>query len=115
MMIVEWMRFILGALLVMFGLFLFAIEVFGSYKFDFVLNRMHAAAIGDTLGIGICMLGLIFFSGFNFTSVKILLVVIFLWIASPVSSHLIARFEVTTNDKIAEFCEMPEEDVREDD
>ena len=115
MMIVEWMRFILGALLVMFGLFLFAIEVFGSYKFDFVLNRMHAAAIGDTLGIGICMLGLIIFSGFNFTSVKILLVIIFLWIASPVSSHLIARFEVMTNDKIAEFCEMPEENVREDD
>ena len=115
MLIVEWIRFILGALLVTFGLFLFAIEVFGSYKFDFVLNRMHVAAIGDTLGIGICMLGLIIFSGFNFTSVKILLVIIFLWIASPVSSHLIARFEVTTNDKIAEFCEMPEEDVREDD
>ena len=76
---------------------------------------MHVAAIGDTLGIGICMLGLIIFSGFNFTSVKILLVIIFLWIASPVSSHLIARFEVMTNDKIAEFCEMPEENVREDD
>ena len=73
MLIVEWIRFILGALLVIFGLFLFAIEVFGSYKFDFVLNRMHVAAIGDTLGIGICMLGLIIFSGFNFTSVKILL------------------------------------------
>ena len=115
MLIVEWIRFILGALLVIFVLFLFAIEVFGSYKFDFVLNRMHAAAIGDTLGIGICMLGLIIFSGFNFTSVKILLVIIFLWIASPVSSHLIARFEVMTNDKIAEFCEMPEENVREDD
>ena len=93
MLIVEW--------IVIFGLFLFAIEVFGSYKFDFVLNRMHVAAIGDTLGIGICMLGLIIFSGFNFTSVKILLVIIFLWIASPVSSHLIARFEVMTNDKIA--------------
>ena len=115
MLIVEWIRFILGALFVIFGLFLFAIEVFGSYKFDFVLNRMHVAAIGDTLGIGICMLGLIIFSGFNFTSVKILLVIIFLWIASPVSSHLIARFEVMTNDKIAEFCEMPEENVREDD
>ena len=115
MMFVDWIRFILGALLVIFGLFLIALEVFGSYKFDFVLNRMHVAAIGDTLGIGICMLGLIIFSGFNFTSVKILLVIIFLWIASPVSSHLIARFEVMTNDKIAEFCEMPEENVREDD
>ena len=114
MVIIGWIRFIIGALLVVFGLFLFAIEVLGSYKFEFVLNRMHAAAIGDTLGIGICMLGLIIFSGINFTSVKILLVIIFLWIASPVSSHLIARFEVTTNDKIGEFCEMPEENVRED-
>ena len=80
MLIVEWIRFGIGTLLVIFGLFLFAIEVFGSYRFDFVLNRMHAAAIGDTLGIGICMLGLIIFSGFNFTSIKILLVIIFLWI-----------------------------------
>ncbi len=113
-MILEWIRFLVGAAFVLFGLFLFAIEVFGSYKFDFVLNRMHAAAIGDTLGIGVCMIGLMIFSGFNFTSVKILLVIIFLWIASPVSSHLIARFEVTTNDRIGEFCEMPGEEVRDE-
>ena len=47
MLIVEWIRFILGALLVIFGLFLFAIEVFGSYKFDFVLNRMHGFYTND--------------------------------------------------------------------
>lgn len=37
-------------------------------------------------------------SGFTFTSVKLLLVIVFLWFASPVSSHLIARLEVTTNE-----------------
>jgi multicomponent Na+:H+ antiporter subunit G len=37
-------------------------------------------------------------SGFTFTSLKLLLVVIFLWFSSPTSSHLIARLEVTTNE-----------------
>ena len=54
--------------------------------------------MGDTLGIGFALLGLILMSGFTFTSVKLLLVIVFLWFASPVSSHLIARLEVTTNE-----------------
>lgn len=113
MQILEWLRFIVGALILLSGLFLFAVEVFGSYRFRFVLNRMHAAAVGDTLGIGLCMLGLTIFTGFNLTSVKILLVIMFLWFASPVSSHLIARFEVTTNEKIKNYCEIEEEPKEE--
>ena len=59
------------------------------------------------------MLGLMIFNGLNLTSVKILLVIIFLWFASPVSSHLIARFEVTTNEKIKNYCEIEEEPKEE--
>lgn len=70
----------------------------GVFRFKYVLNRMHAAAMGDTLGIGFALVGLILMSGFTFTSVKLLLVIVFLWFASPVSSHLIARLEVTTNE-----------------
>ncbi|MCI5585994.1 MAG: monovalent cation/H(+) antiporter subunit G [Lachnospiraceae bacterium] len=113
MQVLEWLQFIIGTLVLLSGLFLFAIEVFGSYRFQFVLNRMHAAAIGDTLGIGLCLLGLMIFTGFNLTSVKILLVILFLWFASPVSSHLIARFEVTTNEKLKDFCEVEEEELKE--
>lgn len=109
MEILKWIQFISGAVFLLMGLFLFAVELFGSYRFNFVLNRMHAAAIGDTSGIGLCMLGLMIFTGFNLTTVKIMLVIIFLWIASPVSSHLIARFEVMTNEHIGEFCEIEEE------
>lgn len=113
MQVLEWLQFIIGTLVLLSGLFLFAIEVFGSYRFQFLLNRMHAAAIGDTLGIGLCLLGLMIFTGFNLTSVKILLVILFLWFASPVSSHLIARFEVTTNEKLKDFCEVEEEELKE--
>lgn len=95
----EIFRTILAAIFIVFGLILFMIEVFGVNKFNFILNRMHAAAIGDTLALMSCMLGLIIYSGFNFTSVKLILVVVFLCFSSPVSSHLITNLEVETNEK----------------
>ncbi len=102
----EWIRFLAGAVLLCAGLITFALEVFGVYRFHFVMNRMHAAAMGDTLGIGSSMLGLILMSGFNFTSLKLFLVVVFLWLASPVSSHLIAKLERSTDEELKDFCEV---------
>lgn len=105
-MVLEWIRFIVGTLILLLGLFTFVIEVFGVYRFHFVLDRMHAAAMGDTLGISISLLGLIVFSGFNFTSLKMLLIILFLWFASPVSSHLVARLVVSTDEELEKHCEV---------
>lgn len=99
MAVFEWIRFLVGAVLLLCGLGTFLVEMIGVYRFHYVLNRMHAAAMGDTLGIGFCLLGLIVMSGFQVTSLKLLLVIIFLWFSSPVSSHLIARLEVTTDEE----------------
>jgi multicomponent Na+:H+ antiporter subunit G len=96
---IEWIRFIIGGFLLLFGLFIFAVEMIGVFRFRYVLNRMHAAAMGDTLGIGFSLLGLIVMSGLNFTSLKLFLVIVFLWFASPASSHLISRLEVTTDEE----------------
>lgn len=109
MEILEWVRFLAGTALLLTGVCVFAIELFGVFKFRYVLNRMHAAAVGDTLGIGISLLGLMILSGVNFTSLKLGLVIVFLWLASPVSSHLISRLEVVTNEQLEENCEIPEE------
>ena len=98
MVVIEWIRFLAGAVCLLCGLGIFLVEMIGVFRFKYVLNRMHAAAMGDTLGIGFALAGLILMSGFTFTSVKLLLVIAFLWFASPVSSHLIARLEVTTNE-----------------
>ena len=98
MAVFEWVRFLLGAGLLLSGVAVFLIEMIGVYRFKYVLNRMHAVAMGDTLGIGLCLMGLIVMSGLNFTSLKLFLVIAFLWFSSPTSSHLIARLEVTTNE-----------------
>ncbi|NLC32761.1 MAG: monovalent cation/H(+) antiporter subunit G [Clostridiales bacterium] len=93
----EWLRFILTAGFLLSGLMILITAVFGVYKFDYVLNRMHAAAMGDTLGILFCLLGLTFSSPDIWMALKLLLIIAFLWFSSPVSSHLIARLEVTIN------------------
>ncbi len=113
MAIWEWVRFVMGGGLLLCGLGTFIIEIIGVFRFRYVLNRMHAAAIGDTLGIGFALAGLIVISGFNFTSLKLLLVIVFLWFSSPVSSHLIARLEVSTNEDSEKHYRVVELDSRE--
>ena len=108
MQILEWIRFIAGLGLLLMGMAIFVIELIGVFKFKYVLNRMHAAAMGDTLGIGFSMTGLILLCGFNYTSLKMALIILFLWLASPVSSHLIARLEVVTNEHLEEHCQLPQ-------
>lgn len=102
----EWIRFILGVAFILLGLLVFVIQLIGVYKFKYILNRMHAAGMGDTIGISLCLIGTMFLFGWGFTSLKIALIVAFLWLASPVSSHLIAQLEVTTNDELEKYCKV---------
>lgn len=102
----DWVRLILGSAFLVGGLVIFFTEIFGAFHFRYVLNRMHAAAMGDTLGIGSCMIGLVIFSGINFTSLKFLLIIVFLWFASPVSSHVLSRLEVATNEDLESYCKV---------
>ena len=101
-----WIRFFVGITLLLCGIVVFGIELFGVFRFGYVLNRMHAAALGDTLGIALSMGGLIVLCGLNFIALKMILVVIFLWFASPVSSHMLARFEVATNEELIKECDV---------
>lgn len=106
MEILEWIRLIIGGAFLICGLIIFLIELYGIFHLDYVLNRMHAAAMGDTLGISFSLVGIMILSGLNFTTLKMALIVVFLWFASPVSSHLLARLEVTTNEKLDKYCQI---------
>ncbi|MCQ2544151.1 MAG: monovalent cation/H(+) antiporter subunit G [Lachnospiraceae bacterium] len=115
MEVIFWIRFIIGACLIAMGLGIFFVEIFGLFKFKYVLNRMHAAAMGDTLGLGSMILGLIVINGVNFVSLKLFCVILFLWIASPVASHLMAQMEVETNKDLNEYEEIENVSVLEED
>lgn len=90
----EWIRFITGAVLTSCGIFVTVTGVIGNFRFRYVLARMHAAGLGDTLGLLLIMAGLAVFSGFGAFAVKLAVIVAVFWIASPVSSHLIMKMEI---------------------
>ena len=97
---IETLRFVLCALLIGVGLLFEICAVIGVFRFHYVLNRMHAAALGDTMGILMIMAGLAVASGVNLLSLKLMLIVFLFWTASPVASHLIGRLELTTNEEL---------------
>ncbi len=97
-----------GGVLIVIGLLTMCMAVLGVFRFRYVLNRMHAAAMGDSLGILIIILGLMVLNGFCFGTLKLLLIVIFFWLAGPVSSHMIGKLEVQINEDLEKECEVPE-------
>ena len=96
----DIIRFILAAVLTAGGLFCLLSGVVGVYKFRYALSRVHAAALLDTVGILLMLLGVIIATGFTVASAKMLVVIAFLWLTSPVSGHLIGRMEITINDDL---------------
>ena len=52
----EWIRFGLTALCVLAGCFALLTAMVGLFRFDFTLNRLHAASIADTLGLSLLVL-----------------------------------------------------------
>lgn len=101
MSITEIFRLVIGTAFLIAGIVVFIIEILGIFRMKYVLNRLHAAAMGDTMGLFLVMMGLCFYSGFNFTTVKIILVVVLFWIASPVASHMTALLESYTNNRLS--------------
>ena len=85
------------------GLIFMVLAVFGVNRFHQALNRMHAAAMGDTLGILFIFAGLMIIRGFSLDSLKLFLVILFFWMASPVSGHMISRLEAMTDEHLGEI------------
>ena len=97
---------IIAALLILSGLFVLGIATVGIFRFSTMLNRIHVAAKCDTLGALLVLSGLMVLSGFNIVSLKLLLVIIFLWLCNPAASHLVARSEVRTNPNLESICDF---------
>ncbi len=96
----DWIRYGLAALLELAGLFVLISAVLGLFRFRYALSRIHAAALVDTLGILLMLSGLVVAEGFTVTTLKMAVVIVFLWCTSPVASHLIGRLEITVNEQL---------------
>ena len=90
-------REIIAAVCIIIGLFVFLCSILGVYRFKYVMNRMHAAALGDTMGLFFVTLGLLIIGKDVFHMLKYVLIVLFFWVSSPIATHMIAKVELLTN------------------
>lgn len=103
---------LLGMIFIVSSMFVYVSSVIGVYRFKYVLNRMHSAALCETLGMMLLVTGLSLLLGVSWHAAKMVLIVIFLWLASPVGSHLIARAEVLTHPHLQDELEVVDDDRR---
>ena len=111
---IEWIRFLLTAVFVIAGLAVCCIGVYGMFKFIYAANRMHAAATVDTLGISLACIGFAISAPDLFSAMKIMLVVVFWWLSSPVSSHLLCRLEIITDEQRDEYMIVHKRSLEEE-
>lgn len=84
------MHFLVAVFLIA-GLFFFAVGVIGLLRLPDVFCRMHAATKCDTLGAGLVLFALILHHGVTADSIKLALIILFIWLTNPVASHVIAK------------------------
>jgi len=54
-------------------------------------TRMHAASVTDTLGAGLLLLGMMLQSGASLVTVKLVMVGLLIFFASPTATHALAK------------------------
>lgn len=114
MMFLEWLRFILVALCMLGGMFTMIVAILGLYRFDFALNRIHSAAMGDTLSLFLFVLGLVIAVGWNVVALKLVLVLVLQWLTSPLASHMLAQFEYHADEHLAEHIDLSQAQFRQE-
>ena len=99
-MTAEWIVFFITAILLLTALICFTTAVIGVYRFGFILNRMHSAGIGDSLGLFTAIAAVVIDTGLKTDSLKMMLLIVFMWFSSPASSHFLSQVEYYTNEHL---------------
>jgi len=79
------------SLLFVLGLFFFLVGSVGLIRLPDAISRLHATTKADTLGAGFILLAFILREGVSLLSLKLILIIVFVWITNPTGAHLIGK------------------------
>lgn len=82
--ILSWALIVTGSIFLLIG-------SIGLIRLPDVFARMHAAGIVDTLSMGLLVSGMAFQAGLTLVTVKLGLILLFMFFASPTSTHALAK------------------------
>ena len=80
----QWLFIGAGSVLVLIG-------GIGLIRLPDFYTRIHAAGITDTMGAWLILIGLMFAAGWSLVTAKLLMLLLFLAITSPLASHALAK------------------------
>ena len=86
----EWIDALSGIFLVAGSLFC-VVGAVGLIRMPDFYTRMHAASVIETLGAGLILLGLVLQAGLTLVAVKLLIIGMLIFFASPTATHALAR------------------------
>lgn len=78
-------------LLVLAGLFFTLVSTTGVLRLPDVYSRTHTASQADTLGAGLTLAGVALALGWGTTTVKTVLLLVFIFATNPTAAHAISR------------------------
>ena len=67
------------------------ISASGVIRFPDFYTRLHAVSIGDTIGTGLILAGLVLQGGFSMVTVKLMLMFYFMVFTGPTATHALAE------------------------
>ena len=82
---------VLAWLCLLGGGFFSVVGAIGALRLPDVFTRMHAAGMADTMGAGLILTGLMLQTSPSLTTVRLFLILAFLWMTSPVATHALAH------------------------
>ena len=77
--------------LILCGGFFLVMGSLGMVRFPDFWSRLHAASVIDSAGIGLLLLGMMVQAGLTLVTVKLILIVVFLFITGPTATHAAAN------------------------
>ena len=84
---------IISAVLLILGTAMMVMVTVNIFRLDFVINRMHLTAMGDSLATLLIVLGVAVSRGLELVDLKLILILTLQWITSPVCGHMITQLE----------------------
>ena len=82
---------IIISILLIVGVIVALIGTIGCFRFDNFLARTHAASVVDTFAALLIILGLMLHYGFSLFSLKLLLILVFLYITGSTAIHALTQ------------------------
>jgi multicomponent Na+:H+ antiporter subunit G len=82
--IFGWIFIVAGSVFVIIG-------GIGLLRLPDFYSRIHAAGITDTMGAWLILIGLMFSAGWSLVTAKLVMLLFFLLLTSPLASHALAK------------------------